>query len=56
MIDALSWESAAATYAGEAGAWQTYLTNHRVALVLGKKPAAGGSAGNPRSGHGPAAD
>lgn len=39
VIDALAWKTTAATYAGNGADWQSYLANHGVGVMLGKKPA-----------------
>lgn len=46
-VDALSWKNSPSSYAGNAAAWQQYLINHGVGVVLGKKPTDCTKAGKP---------
>lgn len=47
MVDAMSWTNPPATYGGDAAAWQAYLVNHAVGVLLGKKSATCPGAGAP---------
>lgn len=47
VLDALAWKNAPATFSGSSANWQSYLANHGVGTLLGKKPAACTKKGKP---------
>jgi hypothetical protein len=49
VLDALAWKTTAATYAGNASGWQSYLINHGAGTWLGKKTANCSKAGKTAS-------